>query len=377
MNAGRNRGLKRPAVVALLGIAGSLLASSCSKEKIAPGKVEVKSRTAAGEKTDTVHAIIETETTEVVGTLKAQRRTDVSAKIMATIADITAKAGEKVKRGQILVRLDDRDWRARLEQARKAVESAQASATRAETDLKRFEKLFADKVIPRQQFDEADSRNKIAQAELDRARQATKEAEVALSNTVIESPADGVVVDKHADKGDTATPGKPLLTLYDPNVLRLEAPVRETLATKLRVDDTLRVRLDALNLDVEGRLDEIVPQAQAASRSVLVKVAVPKNPGMVEGQFGRLIIPTGERERYCMPVAAVIRVGQLTFADVVTTGGVIERRPITLGEHSEYGRVEANSGVNPGDNLVLYGPPPPPLPKVLPGNRRVREDVQP
>jgi RND family efflux transporter MFP subunit len=343
------------------------------KEEIGPGKVEVKTRSAKGLPTSTVHAIVEMQTAEVVGTLKAQRRTDVSSKIMATIADVTVKAGDKVQKGQLVVRLDDRDMQARLEQARKTVEAAQANADQAAANLRRDQKLFEEKVIARQPFEEQQSRFKVAQAELERAKEAVREAQVALSYTQIESPSDGIVVDKHSDKGDTATPGKPLLTIYDPTVLRLETPVQETLAAKLHIGDRLRVRLDTLNLDVEGRVDEIVPQAEAASRSVLVKVAVPKEPKMVEGMYGRLMIPTGERKRFCVPASAVRRVGQLAFVDAVTTGGALERRPIKLGEHSEYGRIEAISGVEDGETVVVYGEMPPPMPVPTPANRPAQE----
>jgi len=347
------------------------------QKKIEPGKVKVEARSAKGLPTDQVHAIVEMQTTEVVGTLKAQRRTDVSAKIMATIADIAVKAGDRVKKGQEIVRLDDRDLQARLEQARKAVEGAKASADQAAANLKRDQKLFEEKVIARQPFEEQQSRFKVAQAELERAQEAVREAQVALSYTRIEAPDDGVVVDKHADKGDTATPGKPLLTIYDPTVLRLEGPVRETLATQMKVGDALRVRLDTLDRDMEGRVDEIVPQAEAASRSVLVKVAVPRDAKMVEGMYGRLMIPTGELRRFCVPASAVRRVGQLAFVDVVTTGDVLERRPIKLGEHAEFGRIEAISGVEDGEVVALYGPPPPPMPPGVGAGRFAREGRRP
>jgi len=355
-------------VVILVWISGGF------RSKIEPGSVAAESRRADGLTTDTVHAIIERETTEVVGTLKAEHRTDVSSKIMAMIADITVRSGDKVTKGQLLVVLDDRDLQARLAQARKTVEAAQANARQTAADLERFREVLKAGAMTRQQYDQQEAAYKVAQANLEGAQQAVREAEVALSYTKIEAPTDGVVVEKHADKGDTATPGKPLLTIYDPTALRLEAPVRETLATNLHVGDTLRMHMDAL--DLEGRVDEIVPQAEAASRSVLVKVSVPRNSKMVEGTFGRLIIPTGERRRFCMPLSSVVRVGQLTFADAVTTGGVIERRPIQLGEHSEYGRVEALSSLKAGETVVIYGPKPPPLPPSLPGGRRV-EGAQP
>jgi len=336
--------------------------SGAFHEKVQPHLVAVEPRRADGRPTDVVHEVLETETTEAVGTLQAERRTAVSPKIMATIAEINVSAGDRVKRGQVLARLDDRDLQSKLAQAKKAVEAAEAQAKQAEVDLGRMRSLYQSRVASRQQFDQAEAQHKVAQAQLNGAREAVREAEVALSYTVIQAPSDGVVVDKQADAGNTAAPGQPILYVYDPTALRLEAPVRESLATKLKVGDAVPVRIDALDLEVPGRIDEIVPQAAAASRSVLVKVAVPKKDNMVEGMFGRLVLPTVARRRFCVPVAAVRAVGQLRFVDVVTTGGAVERRAVQLGDHSEFGRIEALSGLQPGEEVVLYGPPPPPMP---------------
>lgn len=343
-------------------------------KKTEPGEVEVVRRLAAGMTTDTVHPIIELETAEVVGTLKSERRTAVSSKILATIAEVAVRAGDTVRKDQVLVRLDDRDLQAKLEQAKKATEATSATVAQARADRDRLKGLFDARVVSRQEYEKQEAFYRVAQAQYERAREAVREAEVALSYAVIRAPTDGVVIDKQADAGDTATPGKPLLAVYDPSALRLEAPVREALATRIKVGDALGVRIDALNLDLDGRVDEIVPAAEAASRSVLIKVAVAKKPQMVEGMFGRLMIPTNERRRFCLALSAVRQVGQLRFVDVVTTDGALQRRAVTLGEHSEYGRVEVLSGLDAGETVALYGPRPEPFPE---GSRIIREVKQP
>jgi RND family efflux transporter MFP subunit len=331
--------------------------------KVEPHEVAVKQPTPPpGATTDTVHAIVEMEKTSVVGTVRAERRTAVSSKIMATIEEITVSEGDKVQRSEVVVRLDDRDLQAKLEQARKAADAAQANFQRAEEDLKRFRALFEQKVIPRQQLDKAISEFRVAQAEQEKAEEAVNGAKVALSYAVIEAPTEGVVVDKRADEGDTATPGQPILSIYDPNALRLEAPVREALATQIKVGDQLTVHIDSLGLELEGRVDEIVPQARAETRTVLVKVAIPKRENLVEGMFGRLMIPTRQRQRYCVPLSAVQQVGQLRFVDVVTTDGTVQKRAVKLGEHSEFGRIEVISGLEDGETVLLHGPKPPPFP---------------
>lgn len=351
---------------ALIGLAVLALAvawlSGVFREKVEPGRVEAEEERLGDRPTEIVHEIVETEMAEVTGTLRATRRTQVSSKILATILEIPVRAGEEVEAGDVLVRLDDRDLRARLEQARQAVVAAEADLQQAKADYERFKGLVEDQVVSEQEFGRKEAAYKVAQAQVEQAREAVREAETLLSYSVIEAPTDGIVVDKLAEAGDTATPGRPLLNLYDPSAFRLEAAVPEALAADLSVGDTLEVRLDVLETTLEGTVEEIVPQAETASRSMLVKVRVPNEEGMVEGMFGRLLIPSRERVRYCAPVSAIREVGQLNFLDVVGEDDTVERRQITLGDHTEYGRIEVLSGVEPGERVVLHGPPPPPFP---------------
>jgi len=178
-----------------------------------------------------------------------------------------------------------------------------------------------------------------------------------LSYATITAPKAGVVVDRLAEEGDTAQPGVPLLVLYDPDSLRLEVPVMEDLASRIQVGQKLTVRIDALppeQREVEAVVDEIVPQAQSATRSVIVKCKVPRRPGMYEGMFGRLLVPAGKRRHLCLNVDAIERIGQLEFVDVVRPDGTLERRLIKTGRMGFPGRVEVLSGLKAGERVVLH-----------------------
>ncbi len=338
-------------------------------KKVEPGAVQAERRTLGSLPTDVVHKITATEWVNVVGTLRAKRRTEVSAKIQAAIQEINVQAGDSVAEGQVLVRLDDRDLKARLEEARQAVVAAEANLQNLEKDLKRYKDLVGQGAVTQQEYDGIQSRHTIAQADVSRGRESVKAAETMLSYTVIKAPIRGKIVDKYAQAGDLTSPGRPLLAIYDPTALRLEAAVPEALAADLTIGSELDVKLETLNRTVKGSIEEIVPQAEAASRSVLVKVQVPELPGVYEGMFGRLQIPSRERARYCAPKSAIRQVGQLAMAEVVHKDNTLERRMVKLGEHSNYGRVEVLSGLEDGDRVVLYGPAPPPLPEgmAMPG----------
>ncbi|MBN1868147.1 efflux RND transporter periplasmic adaptor subunit [Candidatus Sumerlaeota bacterium] len=325
------------------------------RSKIQPEELPEPSerRLASGQATAEVHEVMEQVVETFIGTVAAERKTTVAPKILSTVRRILVSAGSSVKKDDLLVELDDRDLRSQLRQADDALQAARAQLTNAETYYKRMKEALEGQAVSQNQFDEAKTQFKVAQAEVSRAQQRVEEARVTLSYAKIAAPIDGRVVDRLAEPGDTVAPGRPILALYDPSALRLEAPVREGLATGLKVGDPLQVHIDAVNLDLDGRIDEIVPQSEAVSRSLLVKVGLPHQAGLYQGMFGRLLIPAGERRRVCMPEAAIERVGQLQYVDVVGTDGVLEKRFIQTGEHGENGNVELLSGARPGEKVVV------------------------
>ncbi|MFQ5698065.1 MAG: efflux RND transporter periplasmic adaptor subunit [Myxococcota bacterium] len=149
--------------------------------------------------------------------------------------------------------------------ARRAGEALRASQARLELarrDHARTEELYRSGVAAQQRLDEATAELRSAQAEVAGRRKALEQARAAASFTEIRAPVAGRVVDRLAEPGDTAVPGRPLLRIYDPALLRVEAPVRESLAVRLRVGDPLRVDIPVLGEPVEGRIDEIVPFAE-------------------------------------------------------------------------------------------------------------------
>ena len=330
--------------------------SGSFSKKVQPGTLEAGQEHVGDRPTDEVHRVVETEQIEVVGTLRAKQRAEVSPKIMATIVELDVTAGDPVTKGMVVARLDDRDYRAQLEEAKQAVAAAEANVGNAKTQFERARNLLAKNAGSKQNYDNSETAYRVAQADLRQAEQAVSAAATNLSYTVIESPFTGIVVNKLVNVGDVATPGKPLMEIYDPTVLRLEAAVPEALSGDIAVGDEMKVTIDALDATFTGTVEEIVPQAQAASRSFLVKVLLPRDKRMVEGMFGRLFVPTSRRSRYCVSEAAIRRIGQLRFVDVVGPEGVLQRRQVTLGEHAEGGRVEVLSGLEAGERVVLYGP---------------------
>lgn len=320
-------------------------------ERIAPGITE-RDRPVlpAGAPT----AVVREETVPVVeeaaGTVQASRRTLVSSRILATIRAIPVRAGDEVEAGDVVVELDDRELRARAAEAHRQVDAAVAAQKKSAADFARAAQLVRQGVVSQSEFDRMESAAKVADADLARAREALEAAEVALSYTEIRAPVSGRVVDRLAEPGDTAAPGAPLLALYDPRSLRMEAPVRESLVGGLAVGDALEVEVGGRVL--RGTIDEIVPEAQAGSRSFLVKIGLPRVDGVYTGMFGRVRIPTGTRRRILVPPSAVERVGQLAYVTTVAEDDTLGRRLVTLGPEVD-GSVEVLSGLRAGERVLL------------------------
>ncbi|MBN1395012.1 MAG: efflux RND transporter periplasmic adaptor subunit [Pirellulales bacterium] len=352
----------KPILGAIVGMALLLLIIAWMlgwhREKIEPGESEVVAEprltTEEIEKyTDQVHEVSKQEIVEAVGTLKASNRTEISARVLAPIEKINVRAGQAVHGGEAIVELDDRALKTQYSQAQAALVAAEVALRKAKNDYLRDRQLFQHKAISQSQMDDTTARVESARADIDAKREAVAEAEVMLSYAKIAAPKSGVIVDRLAEPGDMARPGVPLLVLYDPESLRLEVPVMEKLAIKLKVGEPYTVHIDALDRDFQGTVDEIVPEAQAASRSFLVKVALPKSTDLFEGMFGRLKIPTEARRHLCLATDAIERIGQLEFVDVVHEDGRIERRYIETGRWGMEGRKEVLSGLKAGERVLL------------------------
>lgn len=289
---------------------------------------------------------------KVAGTIQAAKRTAVSSKIMAQVEQITVNAGAEVKAGDLLIRLDSRDIEAQVQQVRQEVESAKASYEQTDADFKRAENLVKNGNISQSQFDQARTARDVAKARWEQANRAFEEAKVARSFAEISAPVSGRVVERLVEPGDMVSPGQPLLQIYDPQTLRLEVPVRESLATQIQ-QNALQVQIDAIDSTLTGNVDEVVPQADVGARTFLVKVVLPRHEHLYPGMFGRLLVPIGERSRLVVPQHAIETIGQLQFAGVVDADGNLHRRLVTMGRTLEEDRVEVLSGLKANEKVAL------------------------
>jgi RND family efflux transporter MFP subunit len=317
-----------------------------------------------------------------VGTVAAKNQARIEPRVAGPVMEVRVKAGDRVKKGDLLVRIDDNRLDSRLSQARQqlqtaisrrgeaaqAVNSAQAAFSRAESDYNRIKNFYQSGAATKQDLEAAQAGFLRAKAALERSRKALSgadsgeklakemvhEAEIALGYTEIRAPAEGRILKRLVDPGDMAAPGKPVLIVQAAGGLQLAANVREGLMDAVRPGDVRNIRLSAAGRTVEAVIDEIVPSVDPRTRTFLVKAGLPEVQGVYPGMYGKLLVPYMEIQAILIPQKAVRRVGQLELVSVKTEDGW-QRRYIKTGK--VYGdQVEVLSGLSGRETLLTQEP---------------------
>lgn len=288
------------------------------------------------------------------GTVQPVHRVEVASRILSRVVELNARAGQRVEKGDVLVRLDDGDLTARVKQAEAALQQAIATRDQARVEEARTRALYEQRNATPIELERDVTALRSADAAVLRAQQALDEARAVLSYATVVSPMTGVVIDKRVNVGDTASPGQVLVTLLDPTRMQLVAPVREALSRRLKVGQPIDVALDVLDHPCTGTISEIVPEADPASRSFAVKVTGPCPAGVYAGMFGRVLIPLDDLQVLVIPRAAVRPVGQLDLVTLRTPAGD-ERRVLRLGR-TLGDEVEVLAGLSAGERVVVPRP---------------------
>lgn len=286
------------------------------------------------------------------GTVQAVRETAVASRVLARVEAVHVRANQAVAAGHPLVDLDDREFQARVAQAEQSVQALAAAAEQAGRELERSKGLWEKKLLSENDWDRVQTEARGASAHLEQAREALSEARSQLAHTRITAPIAGTVVEKRVDVGDMAAPGQVLVTIYDPSRMQLWARVRESLALGLAPGRKVSVAVPVKEGRCEGLVDEVVPEADAASRTFLVKISGPCPPGILKGMYGTLFIPVGERAEIRIPASAVGRVGQLALVMARGPEGEPRRRFVRLGRAHPGGLVEVLAGLAPGEAIL-------------------------
>lgn len=350
-----------------LTLAAAVSLTGCSNERphAAPSPETMRNVSVLAVQRGTVPDLV-----EAVGTVRAVQSSDLASQMMGNIVEIRVREGDRVQRGQVLAVIDDAQPRAALDRATAAVTAAQQQLAAADSDLalaestlKRYQTLYDRKSVSPQEFDEVKARQQsalarrdIAQADQAQAKAALAQGHASLDYTRIRAPFDGIVTGKKADAGSLASPGMPILTVEDVRRYRLEVTVNENDLRYLRIGQSVPIMIDALDNaelkgQIKGKINEIVPAADASTRSFLVKVDLPADTRLRSGLFGRVEFSRGDRLSLLIPRSAVVERGQLQGVFVLDQNKVASLRYVTLGKPSG-STIEVLAGLHSGEFLV-------------------------
>lgn len=277
--------------------------------------------------------------TEASGTVRAVNRAAVAPQVMGTIASLPVALGQVIRQGEVLARISPAESDARLAQAR-----AQLAATRR--DLARETELAA-------QGASATEAVRSLQDRLTGAEALVREAEVQRSYTEIRAPFDGLVSRRLAETGDLAVAGRPILEVEDPSRLEIEAGIPESAADVLRPGATLTC--EAGPVRVAATVREVAPGADAATRTITVRIDVPAGTALRTGQFVLVQVPVGQRTALTLPAAAVSRQGQMERVFIVGGDGLAVLRLVRTAPVGP-ANLEVLAGLEAGERVVVDPP---------------------
>ena len=284
------------------------------------------------------------------GTVKSRTVANIAPRMTARIIEIKVNAGDKVKKGDVIARLDERDIRAQENAALAALAGANAQANRARADEQRIRSLYSKEAATREKFDAVVAQAKEAQAAVSQATSTVSEVRSHLADALLLAPFDGVVVKRLQEPGDMGLPGVPVVTLQTPKGLRLEADVPSTCAGRYSTGMEVTVRIDALGLTSGAQIDEISPEVDPQTRTQLIKIALPAIEGLQPGYFGWLEQACDQHETLLIPVSAVQHIGQLEVVKVLSEGRPVMRHIRTAKTFGD--QIEVISGLHAGETVI-------------------------
>jgi RND family efflux transporter MFP subunit len=367
-------------IVALGVVAGGL--SAC-------GRGEDRPKATAGEPITVtvapVAAIDTAERLEAGGVVAARESASLSSRIVATIAGIRVKAGDRVRADDVLITLDARDATEHTGQARAGAVAAEKALAHARTEQsaadaehrlatawqKRIATLHARNSATDQERDEAEARLSAAaarlagtqagiegaEAHLASARAAVGVATATESFATVRAPFDGLVTERLTDPGNLAAPGVPLLRIESDGARQAVVRVDEARAANVHAGDRVTVVIDAAaehgadDKGLEGVVAEVARAVGTDQRAFTVKVSLPSTVMARTGSFARVVFRGAPRRALLVPAHAIQRHGQVSSVFVVRDG-VAMLRLIRVGTSSRDG-VEVVAGLDAGESIVV------------------------
>ncbi|MDI1309636.1 MAG: efflux RND transporter periplasmic adaptor subunit [Methylotenera sp.] len=299
------------------------------------------------------------------GVVESAKSTQIATEMQGGITMLSVKAGDIVKAGQVLVRIDARAARQQIagSQAQAAATNAQLSA--AKQAYERKKRLYEKNYLSQAALEQAEAEFKTAQAQVRAQQSNISIANVGADLHTIVAPYSGVVAEVNVELGDMALPGNPLLSIYDPKVLRIVASVPQNRISQLNDNSDLNIEIPdvsklSFNLPVKQMI--VLPTADMASHQVKVRINIPESlmgttrlsPGMF-ARVGLPVVGSNESSHLLVPATSVMRRGEVSLLYIVKQGKP-QLRQVRVGLKQMQGTaqyIEILSGVEAGEQAAV------------------------
>lgn len=329
----------------------ALLLAGCGSDK---QPAVIASRPAVEVKTALVEMREVDTTYSAEAVVEAVRQSTVAAQVAGRIIELRFDVGDTVRKGDVIVRIDERAATQAVAASEAQVTEAQAALANARAQFERSKLLVSQKFISASALDKVEADYKAAQARVTALLASAGQVATERSFTTIVAPYSGVVSARHVELGEMATPGKPLLTGFDPSTLRVVATVPQTQLAAIQAGARARIEVPSANKWLDVKEITVVPAADPRTHTSRVRLDLPKvSRELYPGVFARAHFAVGKAMRLLVPRDAIVRRSELTAVYVVDDKGVPQLRQVRLGSVIDDRSIEVLAGVKPGERVAI------------------------
>ncbi|MEO7623424.1 MAG: efflux RND transporter periplasmic adaptor subunit [Gallionella sp.] len=313
------------------------------------------------------------QTYSVEGLVEATRQSTVSAQISGRIKEINFDVGDHVNKGQVILRIDERETAKALAGSNAQVLQAQATLQNAKASYERAKQLFEQKFISQSALDKAQADYQVARAQASASEAGAGQASLAHGYSAVVAPYSGIVAARLVEVGEMVMPGKPLMAGFDPAEMRVVVSVPQYKLQDIGAHPKVKIELPpqggrrevpngsavtpaqpSVSRWVNAAAVTVQPLADARTHSTQVRVDLPANEaGVYPGMFVRAHFVVGKASKLVMPVSAVLHRSEVVAVYVVDAKGGVQLRQVRLGVATTDGAIEVLAGLNPGEQVAL------------------------
>lgn len=313
----------------------------------------------AGELSTPVQVKVATVSTEGVDNassysaeIKSTSITQLSTKLMGRIYQFNYEAGDVVKKGGVIARIESAGIESAKARVHAQVEMAEVGLKNAEKDYNRITKLHELGSATDKELDDITTHYLSAKAGLESAQKAEEEVNANLSYTVIKAPFNGVITRKYMTQGDMASPGMPVVEFASSDQFKALASIPESEIDLFEVGEEAQLYVGAVQKTIQGKVKRVVPSGKYNGGQFQVEFDIQPTEGITNGMYAKVATANGQTDKILVPQSAILYKGQLTGVYLVNLQGEASLTWVRLGNTYE-DKVEVLSGVQSGDKVIV------------------------